>query len=230
MRNAAREGSKLMIELFFFPSPNGLKAADVYVDSQRIALELERRFPEPTLFPTADAGLPLMMVNSSHARARFRAHGALLESQLADGRRFLCGDEPSLADAHAHPFVWMARAYFPEVAHALLKGFARLAAWQERVSALGEGLRTPMTAADALGIARESHASCASHVDADDPQELSSGDRVLVCPEDTRRGEVSGELIALDPGEIVVRRIHPSCGDVLVHFPRLGYRVTQAAA
>ena len=31
--------------------------ADIYCDSQMIVRELERRFPEPTLFPAGDRGL-----------------------------------------------------------------------------------------------------------------------------------------------------------------------------
>ena len=64
--------------------------------------------------------------DSAHARSQFRAHAALLENQLADGRDFLCGDSPSLVDAHAHPFVWMANVYFPDVARELLAGFDRV--------------------------------------------------------------------------------------------------------
>ena len=41
--------------------------ADVYIDSQLIALELERRFPSPTLFPGASRGCPLMLVKWSDA-------------------------------------------------------------------------------------------------------------------------------------------------------------------
>jgi hypothetical protein len=32
--------------------------------------------------------------------------------------------------------------------------------------------------------------------------------------------------VALDWNEIGVAREHPQCGEVVVHFPRLGYRVT----
>jgi glutathione S-transferase len=177
--------------------------ADVYIDSQRIALELERRFPHPTLFPDGCFGTPLMLVrwadaffrnglvisvqllgaqwpepfmadrrylfvgfdwesalsDSSHARSQLRAHAALLENQLSDGRKFLAGDRPGLADAHAHPFVWMAQAYFPDVARALFAGFRKLQEWFDRVAALGEGSRKPMDAQRALEIARSSQAS-----------------------------------------------------------------------
>ena len=38
-------------------------------------------------------------------------------------------------------------------------------------------------------------------------------------------GAVQGTLVALDWNEVAVRRSHPRCGEVVVHFPRLGYRV-----
>ncbi|HEU4624016.1 MAG TPA: glutathione S-transferase family protein [Steroidobacteraceae bacterium] len=246
----------------------------VYIDSQRIAVELESRFPQPGLFGASGRGVALMMVkwadaffrtgltisvqlhgaqwpeafmtdrrhlfadfdwenalrDSTHARAQFRAHAALLEAQLSDGRLFLCGNTPGLADAHAHPFVWMALAYFPEVACQLFAGFERLQAWNERVGALGEGKRTPIPPADALAIARATESAEQSWVDPNDPQALRAGERIVVAPEDTRRGEVIGELVRLDAGEIVVRRSDPACGDVFVHFPRMGYRVSRAAA
>ncbi|HSN71156.1 MAG TPA: glutathione S-transferase N-terminal domain-containing protein, partial [Steroidobacteraceae bacterium] len=41
--------------------------ADVYVDSQRIARELERRFPSPSLFPGGNTGLTYAMVKWSDA-------------------------------------------------------------------------------------------------------------------------------------------------------------------
>jgi hypothetical protein len=51
--------------------------------------------------------------------------------------------------------------------------------------------------------------------------------RVEVAPDDTRRGAVQGTLVALDWNEIGLSRDHPQCGSVVVHFPRLGYRITR---
>jgi hypothetical protein len=61
---------------------------------------------------------------------------------------------------------------------------------------------------------------------AGDAQDLREGLLVEVVPDDTRRGAVQGRLAALDWNEVGVRRTHPACGEVVVHFPRLGYRVT----
>ncbi len=242
--------------------------ADVYVDSQLIARELERRFPQPTLFP-AGGGLELALVRWSdaffrsglklalalllpqwpepfrkdreylfpdvdfgrvqedfaHAKSQFRAHAALLEAQLADGRAFLAGAAPGLADIQAWPFVWMARGAFTDLAAQLLKGLPAVAAWEARMQAVGEGRRRPAAAAEALAEARAATPTAAVNVDPRDPQGLEAGQRVEVSPDDTRRGAVHGEVVIATPGEIAIRRQGDAVGEVVIHFPRLGYRV-----
>jgi glutathione S-transferase len=246
--------------------------ADVYIDSQLIALELERRHPEPTLFPGADPGLALMLAkwseaffraglaiavhltasawpdpflkdrqylfgdfdwdgtrrDSTHARSQFRAHAGLIERQLADGRRYLTGDLPGLADIQAYAFAWMARAYVADAASALLGAFAHLNAWEERMRAIGDGKRSATTADHAFAIARSARSSTESEVDAADPTGLRRGDLIEVAPDDTRRGSVRGELVLLRSDEVALRRHDALCGDVVVHFPRLGYRIERA--
>ena len=246
--------------------------ADVFVDSQLIARELERQAPAPSLFP-GGAGLELAMVKWSeaffrtglklalalllpqwpdafrrdrqylfpdidfgsvsddfdHAKAQFRAHAALLEAQLADGRSFLTGRSAGLADIQAHPFIWLARGAFPEVAAALLDGFAHIAAWEQRVKALGEGRRVPIGAAEAHAIARATSPAALVRIDAHDAQGLTAGQLVEVAPDDTRRGAVRGHIVISTPDRIAVRRSHQTVGEVVVHFPRLGYRVTPVA-
>ena len=48
-----------------------------------------------------------------HMYAQALAHAALLEDQLADGRRFLGGDRPGLVDATAYYVLWMLRGFIP---------------------------------------------------------------------------------------------------------------------
>jgi glutathione S-transferase len=107
----------------------------------------------------------------------------------------------------------------------LLAPFTRLQAWEERVANLGEGTRLECTAEEAFAVARSSRPAPCACVD-DEALDLSFGKRVEVAPDDTRRGAVSGRLVALDWNEIGVAREHAQCGEVVVHFPRLGYRVT----
>lgn len=244
--------------------------ADVYIDSQRIAIELERRFPEPTLFPARDRGLACMLVkwsdaffrhglaisvnllardwpaefrddrrqlfpdfdfdaalrDAAHSQAQFRVHAGWLDAQLRAHGPFLGGEAPGLADIQAHVIVWMARSYFPQLAAQLLAAFDALPPWERAMTALGEGQRTEIDASVALGEARDAVPQpLAGGVDVADPSGLRVGQRVEVAPDDSLRGGVSGELVAMDWQELTLRREHPRCGVVHVHFPRNGYRL-----
>jgi hypothetical protein len=54
--------------------------------------------------------------------------------------------------------------------------------------------------------------------------------QVTVTPDDTGKDPVAGELIALSPLEIVIRRRDPQVGEIDVHFPRAGFVVQAAKA
>jgi glutathione S-transferase len=240
--------------------------ADVYVDSQRIALELEARFPQPTLFPNGDVGLALAAVKWSdayfraglhlaigltssawpaeflrdrqalfpdidfagvdavHARAQLRAHASFVEQQLADGRTFLTGDAPGLWDVHAWTVPWFTRAI--PGGDAIYAGCERMSRWEGRMAGLGEGRRVAFTAEEALAIARAATSTAVVAVDEHDVQGLRAGMTVDVAPDDTSRGAVRGKVVRALRNEIAVLRSDASCGDVVVHFPRLGYRVS----
>lgn len=243
--------------------------ADVYCDTSGIARELERRHPQPSLWPDGGAGLSFalagwgdryfepgaglaMSLNElpedllkdrreffthmdfasfaprrTHLLAQVRAHAALVEDQLADGRAFLGGDRPGLVDATAWYPLWMARGYVA-VTPALVAGFERLLAWEERVRAIGHGTRREMTAADALSIARDASPATTAGVDPRDPLELAAGTRVTVTPDDYGKIPVEGALVTLDAHEVAVRRRSDALGEVVVHFPRIGYLVEPA--
>jgi hypothetical protein len=49
-----------------------------------------------------------------------------------------------------------------------------------------------------------------------------------VTPDDYGKVPVTGELVTLDLHEIAVRRVDARAGEVVVHFPRLGYVVEAA--
>jgi glutathione S-transferase len=240
--------------------------ADVYVDSQRIARELEARFPHPTLFPDGNqglacaavkwadaffrAGLKLAIattstswpdefrrdrqclfpdidfdaVDAEHARAQLRAHAGFIELQLADGRDFLPGAAPGLFDVHAWTVPWFTRASIPGVDE-LFASFVRMKAWEDRIAALGEGRRRECTADEAFAVARASTPQQGVIETGDAQAGLRPGTRVEVAPDDTRRGAVLGQIHALSWNEVAVRRADPRCGEVVVHFPRLGYHL-----
>lgn len=242
--------------------------ADIYCDTRLIAREIERRAPDPTLFPGDHRGVALalshwsdtaffepgaglsMSVNrevpaaviadrknfftfmdftrleadTPHLYTQLRANAALVEEQLADGRDYLFGDRPGWADITAYFPVWMARTFIPAAAE-LLGRFARLRAWEERVRNVGHGKRSDMPAREALDIAREATADPGRGVDPLDALGYDVGDRVNVSPADYGKVPVMGELVTLSIDEVAVRRRDERVGEVVTHFPRIGYRV-----
>jgi glutathione S-transferase len=244
--------------------------ADIYCDSNAIARELERRYPEPTLFPVAGPGLGAaisiwgdrffepgaslaMTVNDQlpaellkdrreffthldfatfrtrvpELYSELRVHLALLDRQLADGRAFLFGERPGFADATAWAPIWMGHGFLATFAE-LVAPFANLTRWQDRMRAIGHGQRRELDPDGALGIARRSTPAPAAGIDPSDPLGLRDGQTVVVTPNDYGKVPVTGELVTLDTSEVALRRRDPRAGEVVVHFPRLGYTVDAA--
>ena len=162
-----------------------------------------------------------------HSFGQVLANAALLEEQLSDGRAFLTGDRPGLADATAYYVTWMCRGFIAS-ANDLFQPFTRIAAWEARVRGIGHGGRTEMTADEAIAIARSSSPQPGRGVAANDPSGLRAGQEVTVTPDDYGKVPVEGELVTLDPLHIAVRRVDARAGEVVVHFPRLGYVVAAA--
>jgi glutathione S-transferase len=245
--------------------------ADIYCDTQRIALELERRWPDPSLFPDGSSGLCLALSHWSdgaffrpgaalslgtnadlpgaivndrrafftfmnfdtlaqdlpHHYAAFRAQLQRVESMLADGRRFLLGEAPSWADILAYFPVWMCRGNIAD-SETLLAPLLALQGWAARVAALGHGRCEPLAASDALRIAQAATPIAAPLVLPDAYPRLALEAAVIVTPDDYGAVPVHGALWRLTHDEVAVRREDPRIGQVVVHFPRIGYRVEAA--
>ena len=108
----------------------------------------------------------------------------------------------------------------------LLSEYPALEAWEQRVKQIGHGTPTPMTAVEALEIAREAAPQTPEHADPRDPQGLKIGQRVSVIPDlDSGEPAVAGTVRFVDRHRIAILREDPQVGHVCVHFPRLGYRV-----
>ncbi len=245
--------------------------ADVYCDSAVIAQELERRQPEPSIFPDgcegaatmlalwADrqffpASVPLALVASESllppefkadrekmapqlnfdrlrqalpdARNQVRAFCNLLGKQLTAGK-FLLGDRFSLADAAAYHVIWFLRGV-PD-AKPLIRTHAAIVDWYKRLEGMGRGKETPMEADQALAIAKASTPETPEQADPGDPNGRKPGDRVTIMPDDYAFDPIAGEIVALSGHEIAIRREDPQVGEIVVHFPRIGYRIVPAA-
>ena len=149
-----------------------------------------------------------------------------LEQQLRDGRAFLLGAEPSLADLAAYHTIYFLRAR--PVTAALLQPHARIGAWLARVGAIGHGDRKELDAKDAIAIAHDATPVPFEGVPAPLPGGLTYGDRVVVLPEEVGSGPIPGELVPSDVHEIAIRRRSDRAGELVVHFPREDYLVVRA--
>jgi glutathione S-transferase len=153
---------------------------------------------------------------------QLRANLDRLESMLSDGRAFLLGSEPSLADLSAyHPLYGL--AMHPRTA-ALLTPLRRVPAWLERVRGIGHGKPSELASAQALESARAATPEAYAGEPVL-PDGIALGARVIVLSDEFGSGNVIGELAPPGLHEIAVRRRGERVGDVVVHFPREDYTV-----
>ncbi|EED36244.1 glutathione S-transferase [Luminiphilus syltensis NOR5-1B] len=244
--------------------------ADIYCDTRRIALELERRFPNPSLFPHGAKGAALALgfwadtalfhsgatlsmgtndaipevvlkdrlaffdfmsesdLNAApdHFYSQFCSGLRQLEDMLADGRQWLLGDEPGWADFACFSPVWMCRGNI-KGGEDILASLPRVVDWEARVGTIGHGTRTGLDAKQALEIAHNSTSETEPNVSDTRWPKLNVGTRVSVAPDDYGMDPCIGTLRVLNDEEIAVTRHLETGNEVVVHFPRFGYRVIE---
>ncbi len=196
-----------------------------------LALSAAEQFLTPEFKADREAMAPqmkfeLMKRAVPDARNQIRGLFALL-SEMLEGRSFLLGEGFSLADASVYTSVWFLQSA-PD-AKTLFEAKPALVAWFERCTALGRGKETSLDADEALAIAKAAETSMKERADDDDPNGFSPGDRVTVMPDDYAFDPVAGVVLALSAEEIAIRRKDPEVGEIVVHFPRIGYRIAGAS-
>lgn len=159
-----------------------------------------------------------------HMQAQLRAHVALLDEQLADGRSFLTGTQPGLVDANAYYNLWFIQNAFPP-ASSVFKDIARVAAWYDRVAAIGHGSREAITPQAALDQARS---ATPLEVTVATEDSAMAGKPVTVFADDYGRDPISGTLVGSTPHSVSLARDDDTLGAIVVHVPRIGF-VVQAA-
>ena len=178
------------------------------------------------LYLGPDADFAAVQADLPHILAQLRAQLGWIDDRLATDRPFVLGDRPGLPDALTYYLVWFIRGRW-DGGPGLLSQFPALEAWERRVAAIGHGSPTGMTADEALDIARAATTETPEGADADDPQGLAPGMAVSVVP-DVDGGDplVTGTVHRVDRETISILRNDARVGEVCVHFPRVGFRVT----
>jgi glutathione S-transferase len=159
------------------------------------------------------------------ARGQWRGQAAWIARALGDGRTFLAGPEPCLADIAAYMNVWFLAGATPHVAAELLAGLEHVESWRKRMAAIGHGRRTEMSGPEALEIARTSEPAVVVLHDLADPSGLERGQPTSVAADDYGRDPILGDLVAINAERVVIARQEPLLGRLHVHFPRVGYQV-----
>ncbi len=153
------------------------------------------------------------------------AHLDLIARQLADGRSWLLGEQPDIVDISF---------YFPLdfLTHCrngnerIPSRYPAIAAWMDRVAAMGHGRRQVLGGADAVAVAKAAQpAALACSTVAGGPQ---PGDRVRVQWAAYSPVEMIGDIVQAHARELAVRWQSPEAGELIVHLPRHAGQISLA--
>ena len=156
------------------------------------------------------------------ATGNLKAYLHRLENMLADGKPYLLGAQPSIADFSVYHCIWFLQLAQPLAT--ILDTAPGLKAWASRMAAFGHGTSEKLRAESALEVAQDS-AAAAGDVPFVDTHGLALGDRITIMPTDYALDPVEGELVISTDTEWAVRRTDPVAGEVVVHFPRIGFQL-----
>ena len=145
-----------------------------------------------------------------------------LEDQLRGGV-FLLGDTFSVADAACfHVVNFLLNDPTNE---ALLSSRPAVGAWLTRIREFGDGDVQALSAEDALAIARD---AAPTDIEGESVSAIgyTIGDEVTIVADDYGVETSIGEVTRILENEIVINRHDDIVGNVAVHYPRAGYRVS----
>ena len=167
-------------------------------------------------------GMP--QVRGADAGAALTQYLGWLSQMLADGRPWLLGDAPCIADLSVYHPLWFVTRTGPLAD--ILAPHEALRAWMGRVAAIGHGERAgKLDGAEAIELARTSRPQ---PMQVEPGLGFEAGQPVTVTPYDYARDAVAGTLVGLSCRTVTVAREDERAGRVQVHFPRIRYTLKQA--
>ena len=154
-----------------------------------------------------------------------RAELPVVEQLLAHGGPWLLSAAPGQADLAVYHGLWFLGALDIDCSHELAP-YPATRAWMARVAAIGHGSPADMAAAAALAIAADNNPAPLRPSIADDALPA-PGSPVAIRPDDYATAAVEGRLAQFDRDDVAVLRVDPLLGDVMMHFPRIGYTIKE---
>ena len=223
LRASCQAFASLEPTLFFATVPVVFQPAGLKALLEELGADTMQKFSEDRklLFTGGTAQRP----SAAFSRLNFLPLFNAIDQQLA-ASPYLLGEAPTLADFIGYHCAWFILRN-PGVA-ASFDAFKNLLAWAERIKALGHGLPAPMTAAAALEAARGSTQEQAFDGPLLEPEGLKMGQRVSVSATDYGCDAVLGTLVHASVFEVALKRSDERAGELIVHFPREGFRVAAA--
>jgi len=146
-----------------------------------------------------------------------------LDAQLEARGPFLFGDAVGWADFCAYHPLWALRSN--AALEAKLDAHPHVVGWLDRIRDFGHGRPELLASGDALAIARRSKPRPHAGDEGPPLEDAALGDTVEIAADDYAFEPSAGRLVVLGRDAIAIERSDPRAGDVVVHFPRIGYRV-----
>jgi len=160
-------------------------------------------------------------------RALYAYFAPMIESQFADGRAYLLGASPCVADFALYHTMWVI-GRVPKLA-GLLEPLPKISQWMQRMKGIGYGSSSEITSGEAIRIANSSRPENLNGAVALETDGIALGQPAQVMPIDYALDPVKGELLNASADEIVIRRSDPRAGTLQVHFPRFGFQLARAS-
>ncbi len=171
------------------------------------------------------AGAPIVAVDPAAAQADFVSLLASLNASLR--QPFLFGDAPSIADFSLYHCLWFVAGNAANTP--LIEAWPTVQDYLTRMQDFGHGCVTELAPQAALAIGAESEPQYPdAAVDPRYADTLAAGAAVTVAPNDYGRIPVAGKLLSWNGNEIVIAREDDQAGNIMVHFPNIGFEVAAA--
>ena len=176
-------------------------------------------------------GVPVDLDRMRRSAVRYRqqlvAQIDWIDQMLMDGRPFVQGDQPTAADVAMFHILWFLD-FGGDNCTDVLQGLPRIKAWMDRINAIGVGQPTDMSGPQALDVARASVPTTKPFIEPGNTEGFKLGETVTVRPHLAGRSPTEGRLHLLTRHHVAISHHSDRVGDMVVHFPRIGYVVARA--